>query len=123
MAHFAKLDADNLVIDVLVVANEDILVDGEESEEAGVQFLENLTAHSSWKQTSYNNNIRGRYAGIGYSYDPERDLFIQPQPFPSWVYNEATLNWLSPTAYPGTEGEHPPQYYWDEETVSWKAKE
>jgi len=118
MAHFAKLDSENLVIDVLVVANDDILVDGIESEEAGIQFLTNLTNHSNWKQTSYNNNIRGIYAGIGYSYDSEKDLFISPKPFSSWIYNEATYNWIAPIPYPDDDR----HYYWDEAVINWKPE-
>ena len=119
MAHFAKLDSENLVTEVLVVANDDILVDEIESEEAGIQFLTSLTNYSNWKQTSYNNNIRGIYAGIGYSYDSEKDLFISPKPYPSWVYTEATHNWMPPIPYPYDEK----QYYWDEDIVNWVVVE
>ena len=117
MAHFAKLDKDNVVIDVIVVNNIEMLAaDGSESEVMGVAFLIRWSGgYSNWKQTSYNGKIRKNYAGIGYKYDASRDAFIPPQPFPSWTLNEDTCLWDAPVAYP-TDGE---RYQWDEETTSW----
>ena len=78
MAHFAKLDENNIVLAVHVVNNEVITVDGVESEQAGIDFLTDLHGHSSWKQTSYNGSFRGRYAGVGYTYNPTTDAFEAP---------------------------------------------
>jgi hypothetical protein len=117
MAHFAKLDENNVVIDVAVVNNIEILsADGSESEVMGVAFLIRWSGgYSNWKQTSYNGKIRKNYAGIGYTYDSDRDAFIPPQPFPSWVLNEETCRWDAPVAMP-TDGQ---RYNWDESTTSW----
>lgn len=117
MAHFAKLDENNVVIEVHVVNNDDILnLPFPASEPVGVQFLKNIFgAETRWKQTSYNNNFRWRYAGIGYTYDLERDLFIPPKPYPSWVLNTQTFVYMPPIDYP-TDGK---DYIWNEETTSW----
>ena len=87
MAHFAKLDDNNKVIAVHVVNNDVITINGVESEQAGIDFLSELHAHSNWKQTSYNNSFRNTYAGIGMSYVPHLDAFIDPK-----CHEEATLN-------------------------------
>ena len=119
MAHFAKLDENNKVITVNVVNNDDILdADGNESETVGVAFLTQLTNHTNWKQTSYNANFRKHYAGIGYTYDESRDAFIPPKPFPSWVLNEETLDWIAPIPYPADYLDY--YYEWIEATQSWK---
>jgi hypothetical protein len=117
MAHFAKLDKDNVVTEVHVVNNIEMLAaDGSESEMMGVAFLIRWSGgYSNWKQTSYNGKIRKNYAGIGYTYDAQRDAFIPPQPFPSWTLNENTCLWDAPVDYPA-DGE---RYQWDEETTSW----
>jgi hypothetical protein len=116
MAHFAKIGLDNLVLEVLVVNNIDTMTpQGEEREEIGVAFLERLTGHSTWKQTSYNSTFRKNYAGIGFKYDSERDAFIPPKPFDSWLLNEDTCKWDPPVAYP-TDGN---RYTWDEENQQW----
>jgi hypothetical protein len=118
MAHFAKLDENNVVVQVTVVHNNELLQDGVESEAKGVQFLVDLFGeNANWKQTSYNNRIRKNYAGVGYTYNATRDAFIPPQPFPSWVLNEDTCLWDAPTSYP-TDGQF---YQWDEATTSWVA--
>ena len=115
MAHFAKLNENNVVLEILVVHNNELLQDGVESEAKGVQFLVDWSGgHPYWKQTSYNGNIRKNYAGIGYIYDSTRDAFIPPQPFPSWVLNEDSCLWDAPTPMP-TDG----RYQWDEATTSW----
>ncbi len=96
MAHFAKLGVGNVVKTVQVVSNDVAL-----TEQIGVDFLNNLyNTRDVWKQTSYNNNIRKNYAGVGYSYDEDRDAFIAPQPFASWILNESTCAWEAPIAYP-----------------------
>ena len=98
MAHFCKLDDNNIVTQVIVVANEDTTdTNGVEVEEIGVAFCKKLLgAETNWKQTSYNNNFRVRYAGIGYSYNEELNAFIPPSPFPSWILVEETADWVSP---------------------------
>lgn len=116
MAHFAQLDENNVVTQVIVVHNNDCQINGVETEEAGIVFCKSLFGPTTkWKQTSYNGNIRKNYAGIGYTYDAGRDAFIPPQPFPSWLLNEATCRWEAPVAMP-LDGE---LYRWDEDTLSW----
>lgn len=118
MAHFAQLDDTNTVLQVIVVHNNELMIDGIESEDKGIIFCQSLySANSVWKQTSYNGNIRKNYAGIGYVYDSDRDAFIPPKPFNSWVLNEDTCLWVAPVPRP--EGEE--NYVWDELTTSWIA--
>jgi hypothetical protein len=121
MAHFAKLDQNNVVTDVIVVNNIELLTaDGSESELMGIAFLIRWSGgYSNWKQTSYNRKIRKNYAGIGYTYDSARDAFIPPKPFPSWVLNEKTCLWDAPVAMPD-DGQ---LYNWDEATTSWVVNE
>lgn len=115
MAHFAKLDESNKVLAVHVVNNDVITVDGVESEQAGIDFLTELHGHASWKQTSYSGALRKNYAGIGYSYDADRDAFIAPKPWASWNLNEETCRWEAPTAYP-SDGK---TYAWFEPNQEW----
>lgn len=115
MAHFAKLNENNLVTEVIVVNNEVITVDGQESEQAGIDFLTNLYGHSLWKQCSYNSNFRNCYPGIGFEWREDLDAFIQPKEYNSWILNETTLKWEAPIPYP-TDGKN---YYWDDKTLSW----
>jgi hypothetical protein len=117
MAHFAKLNSENIVERVESVVNE-VLKDsnGIEQEQLGINFLKSLYGQdTNWKQTSYNNNIRKNYAGIGYTYDSNRDAFIPLKPFNSWILNESTYNWEAPVAYP-QDGN---KYTWNEETLNW----
>ena len=115
MAHFAKLGVGNIVERVEVVSN-DIAT----TEQAGVDFLNNLyKTRDVWKQTSYNNNIRKNYAGIGYKYDQARDAFIAPKPFPSFILNEDTCRWEAPVAYPNDDQ----NYKWNETNQSWDLVE
>jgi hypothetical protein len=117
MAHFAQLDKNNLVIQVIVVANENLLEDGIESESKGIAFCQSLLGlDTKWVQTSYNRNIRKNYAGIGYTYDPIADHFFAPKPFPSWVFNDNKAIWESPIACP-TDGK---KYIWNETVVDWE---
>jgi len=121
MAHFAQLDENNVVQQVIVVSNNELLdANGVEREEMGVGFCQRLFG-GTWKQTSYNNNFRVRYAGIGYTYDSVRDAFIPPKPYPSWVLDEATVNWKAPVDIPADSGQgDPPKLYnWNEDTTSW----
>lgn len=111
MAHFAKLGVGNIIERVEVVSN-DIATD----EQTGVDFLNNLYGtRDTWKQTSYNGNIRKNFAGIGFSYDQTRDAFIPPKPFDSWILNEDTCLWEAPVAYPD-DGQN---YEWNESTKQW----
>ena len=113
MAHFAKLDENNVVLAVHVVNNDVLNVNGIESEQAGVDFLKQLYGHNKWLQTSYNtygnkhnqNGIpfRGNYAGIGYVYDDTFDVFIAPKPYPSWKLNYETFLWEAPVSKPEDE--------------------
>jgi len=116
MAHFAEIDENNIVLRVIVGVDEPL--DGE------AIYAE--TTGTVWKKTSYNTRagehllggtpFRKNYAGIGYTYDPDRDAFIPPQPFPSWSLNEQTCQWESPIQYPSDDK----RYEWDEQTISWK---
>lgn len=114
MAHFAQLNENNIVTQVIVVANDELLDNGVESEVKGIAFCQSLFG-GNWKQTSYNGNIRKNYAGIGYTYDAGRDAFIPPKPFESWVLNEDTCRWNAPTPMPTDDK----LYRWDEPTLSW----
>ena len=116
MAHFAELDSNNVVLRVIVVGNTDTAdANGVEKEHIGAAFCERLFG-GNWKQTSYNGNKRKNYAGLGYTYDTQRDAFIPPRPFASWVLDEQTCQWQAPTPMP-TDGK---RYSWDEATLSWK---
>ena len=124
MAHFCQLDENNIVTRVIVVDNGDIKdVNGTEVEEIGVSFCKKLFgADTNWKQTSYNNNMRVRYASIGFSYNEELDAFIAPKPYPSWVLNNETTNWEAPIAQPELTQEQldaDSHYEWDEENTTW----
>jgi len=115
MAHFAQLNEENLVTQVIVVANQDTAdKDGVENEAIGIEFCTNLLG-GKWVQTSYNANIRKNYAGVGYKYDAALDAFIPPQPFASWTLNNETAQWEAPTPYPTDDK----RYTWDEATTSW----
>ena len=120
MAHFAKLDENNVVTQVIVVDNKDITDphSGQEDEILGIAFCKKLLG-GNWKQTSYNGNMRTRYAGIGYSYNAGLDAFVPPQPHASWVLDNATANWESPLgaapALTDAETEAGSFYTWDED--------
>jgi hypothetical protein len=117
MAHFAKLDINNVVIAVNAVNDNELLDDnGNESEEKGIAFLVEWSGgHAFWKQTSYTGRFRKNYAGIGFIYDTENDVFYPPQPFTSWTLN--TTTWLRESPFPmPVDGK---DYMWDEPTLSW----
>jgi hypothetical protein len=125
MAHFTQLDANNVVTQVIVVANSDTAdANGVEKEYIGAAFCEKLFG-GTWKQTSYNGSIRKNYAGVGYAFDAERDAFIPPKPYNSWLLNEDTCLWEAPVAMPADAGtgEPPKRYTWDEATTSWVESE
>ena len=114
MAHFCKLDENNIVTQVVVVDNKDTAdASGVEKEHIGAAHLEKILG-GTWKQTSYNGKIRKNYAGVGYTYREDIDAFMPPKPFPSWLLN-ANAQWEAPVAMP-TDGK---MYSWDEDTVSW----
>ena len=117
MAHYAKLDNDNLVIDVNVVDNS---VEDDKGEAGVVAWLLEGWGGVAWVKTSYNNNIRKNYAGIGYAYDDGRDAFIPPQPYPSWLLVEETCQWTSPVPYPEDDTH---DYTWNEEDLKWDQGE
>jgi hypothetical protein len=125
MAHFAQIDSNNIVIQVIVVADTDTAdSQGNHDEFIGITFCQNLLG-GNWKQTSYNTQggvhsnggtpYRKNYAGFGYTYDSSRDAFIPPKPFNSWVLNESTCLWDAPVAMPSDDK----RYSWDENTVNW----
>jgi len=115
MAHFAKLGIGNKILKVEVVSNDIAL-----TEQAGSDFINKLyNTRDVWKQTSYNNNIRKNFAGIGYQYDQTRDAFIAPKPFTSWILNEDTCIYEAPVAYPD-DGE---SYSWNETNLNWEIIE
>lgn len=118
MATFAKIGLNSKVIESLSVHN-DVLKDanGMEQEALGIDFLTKLTGWAIWRQSSYNNNMRKNHAGIGFSYDEERDAFIPPKPYPSWLLDENTCLWDSPTPYPDDGN----RYEWNESNQSWDA--
>jgi hypothetical protein len=118
MAHFAELDANNVVLRVIVVDNKDTAdANGVEKEHIGAAFCERLFG-GNWKQTSYNGSIRKHYAGIGYTYNSVRDAFIPPQPYPSWTLDD-DANWQPPVAMPTDGG----RYSWDEANQAWEAQD
>ena len=112
MAHFAKLDDNNVVLEVTVVSNVDIhFLPFPESEAFGVKICRDVTGHQKWKQTSYNSNFRNTFAGTDYIYDSANDVFYEPKPCESWVLNTTTWLWDAPLTYP-TDGN---MYIWDED--------
>jgi len=130
MASFAKIGLNNKVIEVLSVHN-NVLKDsnGVEQESIGIDFLTKLTGYPIWKQTSYNTHngihssggtpLRKNHAGIGMTYDEDRDAFIPIKPFNSWILNEQTCNWNAPVAYPQDNY----KYRWNESTLTWDIVE
>ena len=124
MAYFAKLGTGNIVENIISI-NNTVITDsnGVEKEQLGNDFINKLyNTRDVWKQTSYNGNFRKNYAGIGYQYDQQRDAFIAPKPYQSWVLNEQTCQWQSPVAMPTTELEENQYYSWNESIVNWEIK-
>ena len=127
MAHFAKIGLNNKVIEVLSVHN-NVLKDanGIEQENIGVDFLTKLTGWAIWKQTSYNTHggvhssggtpLRKNHAGIGYTYDEDKDAFIPKKPFNSWILNETTCQWEAPIVKP----DNGQKYIWNETIQNWE---
>jgi hypothetical protein len=124
MAYFAKLGKGN-IIETVISINNSVITDanGIEQEQLGVDFINKLyNTRDVWKQTSYNNNFRKNYAGIGYQYDQQRDAFIPPKPFNSWILNEDTCLWNAPVTMPATELEDNQYYSWNESIINWEIK-
>jgi hypothetical protein len=127
MAYFAKLGTGNIVEQVISINNAVIIdANGIEQEKLGVDFINKLyNTRDVWKQTSYNNNIRKNYAGIGYQYDQTKDAFIAPKPFNSWLLNEDTCLWNAPVAMPELTQEQIDNnnyYAWNESIINWELK-
>ena len=144
MGHFAKLNNNNEVIDIVVVNDNDFTIDGIEVEEIGINFLNSIFNHTNWRQTSYNTRggihylpnsntpsstqekaIRWNYAGIGYIYDEVRDVFIPPSPYASWNLNEETYKWEAPIPMPDTAiipdfYKRYNNYIWNEGEMNWE---
>lgn len=118
MAHFAQLDDNNIVTQVIVIANEELLDNGVESEAKGIDFCKTLFGENTrWVQTSYNGNIRKNYAGIGYKYDSSFNAFFAPQPYPSWKLNYTNFQWEAPV--PKLEDTDEYFYRWSEINKEW----
>ncbi len=115
MAYFSEIGSDNIIVRVISVANNVITnSSGDEEESIGVDFCHSLLG-GTWKQTSYNGEIRKNFAGVGYTYDSHKDAFIPPKPYSSWVLNDSNCLWEAPIAMP-TDGK---RYRWDEDSKSW----
>lgn len=117
MAHFAQLNENSEVIQVIVVSNAHLVENGVENESKGIAFCKKLNGEqTNWKQTSYNRNFRKNYAGIGYIYDETLDMFYPPKPYNSWLLNEDKGEWEAPIPYPSDDA----YYEWNEEIEQWQ---
>ena len=114
MAHYAFLDSNNIVTEVITGIDETELIEGLHPEIWYGNFR-----NQTCKRTSYNGNIRKNYAGIGYTYDPERDAFIAPKPYTKWVLNEETCIWEAPTPYPTDDK----RYVWNDNREEWEEQQ
>ena len=138
MAHFAKLDINNVVLSVVVVTDSNTTnINGIEDEDIGIKFLEKITGWPLWKKTSYNTrggkyynqdgsegdqskSYRGNYAGMGFIYDQNNNIFIPQKPFPSWSLNISTASWEAPISIPNTQTNGlKDEYNWNESLQSW----
>jgi hypothetical protein len=124
MAHFAELNSSSVVLQVVVISNDDVDAHGGDESTEAEDFVKSLvpfsTGGASWKQTSYNNNFRKQYAGIGFTYDASKDMFIVPKPYSSWSLN-GSGDWEAPVTYPneGEEGGKQVFISWDEDNLRW----
>ena len=124
MAHFAKIDSSNVVTEVVVVNNAVITNESnQEVEQLGIDFMTQLYGDGTYKQTSYNSNMRKNMAVKGGTYDAGRDAFINPKPFDSWVLDESTCKWKPPIDNPADSEANGGNvlYQWDESSTSWKT--
>jgi hypothetical protein len=127
MAHFAEIDSNNIVLRVIVIDNQDVNNNGGDQSIGAESFVANLVGYSStgvrWVQTSYNNNFRGKYAGLGMKYDNNLNRFIPSQPFLSWTFDSNTFEWNPPIPYPETYSKlgepFKDIYFWNEDNKSW----
>lgn len=115
MAHFAKI-INNIVEEIIAISDNDccggVFPD---SEICGQNFIKKLGLDGTWKQTSYNNNFRKKYAGIGFTYDEEQDIFISPKPFDSWIFDDNEQDWVAPIPFPNDGN----KYDWNEDDQEW----
>lgn len=118
MAHFVRLDSNNVVVETIVVPDEAVTDEnGQENEQLGIQWLRRLRGGQGvWRKTSYNNSERRTFAGIGYKYDTVNNVFIPPKPFESFVWNSSLEQWEPPVAMPNDNN----SYHWDEFNRNWK---
>ena len=125
MAHFAEIDSDNKVLRVVVACNEDVNANGGDQSESAAEHFKTVAPLSilgvKWVQTSYNSNFRNTFAGIGSTYDEANDVFIAPQPYPSWVLNN--FKWEPPVPKPEDDINNPVIYVWDEDNQQWVIEE
>ena len=124
MAHFAKINSENLVTEVIVI-NNDVILDsnGEEQESLGVDFCKQIYGEGTYKQTSYNSKMRKNMATVGSTYDTSRDAFIRPKRYSSWVLDESTCRWIPPVEQPSDSEANGGNvlYHWDESSNNWKV--
>lgn len=124
MAHFAKINSDNIVTEVIVV-NNDVILDsnGQEQESLGVDFCKQLYGDGTYKQTSYNSNLRKNMATVGSTYDASKDAFIRPKRYSSWVLDESTCRWKPPVEHPSDSEAIGGDvlYQWDESVTNWRV--
>lgn len=119
MAHFARINENNIVVNVHVVNND--ALDPLNEEQSGIELLESIHGGGKWVQTSYNSSFRVRFAGIGYSFHPElgeNGVFIAPQPYPSWELNSGSFAWEPPVPMPPVT-ENQEAWVWDENAQNW----
>ena len=127
MAHFAELNSSNEVLRVIVVSNDDVNANGGDLHADAETFVTTIvpygTGGNSWKQTSYNNNFRKQYAGIGYTYDPSKNKFIADKPYASWAL-DVSDDWQAPVTYPNVIeiSSLPVLISWDEDNQKWLGK-
>ena len=124
MAHFAELNSSNEVLRVVVISNDDVNANGGDQSSQAETFVSNLVPHSTggtaWKQTSYNNNFRKQYAGIGDTFDASKNKLIKPKPFNSWVL-DSNDDWQAPVTYPSKDkvGSESIEAFWEENNRRW----
>ena len=125
MAHFAEIDSDNKVLRVVVACNDDVNANGGDQSESAAEHFKTVAPLSilgvKWVQTSYNSNFRNTFAGIGSTYDEANDVFISPQPYPSWTLNN--FKWEPPVPKPEDDIDNPVIYVWDEDNQQWVIEE
>lgn len=116
MAHFAQLDEHNQVINIVKINNEDMLDNGVESEQLGINLCKQIHGENTrWVQTSYNHSFRGHYATIGDTYNELLDIFVVPKPYPSWTFDSAQKDWIAPVPIPDNTN----VYGWQEQEQRW----